>query len=315
MKRFMTHVSLLSIALAVAFAHEGSGAGPAADAAAWSGAELAAVVPLCLSGALYLVGVARLWHRAGAGRGVSGVNFACFAAGWLTLALALLSPLHRLGEELFSAHMIQHVIIVAIASPLLVLGRPGGALSWSLPMAWRRGVGAVLRAWPVATVWAKVTNPLTATVLHGVTIWAWHMPGLFEAALENPWMHWLEHASFLATGLVFWWAMLGRPARVYGYGMSVACLFVTLLHSSFLGTLLTLSPHLWYAPAPGVAAWGLTAIEDQQLAGLIMWIPGGALYTLAALALAGLWITRIGKPPQGRRNAKSQPSSASRISC
>jgi cytochrome c oxidase assembly factor CtaG len=303
-------------AFAIAFAHEPGADGPAlATGITWSTADLAVVLPLCLSGALYLTGVSRLWRRTGVGRGISKTNALCFAAGWLMLALALQSPLHRLSEELFAAHMIQHVLIVAIAAPLLVLGRPGGALSWSLPMAWRRAVGAFLRARPVAAGWAIATNPLVATLLHGVTLWAWHMPVLFEAALANPWMHWLEHASFLATGLVFWWAMLGRPARIYGYGLSVACLFVTLLHTSLLGTLLTLSPSLWYAPAPGAAAWGLTAIEDQQLAGLVMWIPGGALYTLAALALAGLWITRIGKPPQGRRNAKSQPSSASRISC
>jgi cytochrome c oxidase assembly factor CtaG len=109
--------------------------------------------------------------------------------------------------------------------------------------------------------------------------------------------------------------MLGRPARLYGYGLSAGCLFVTLLHTSLLGTLLTLAPQAWYAPGSGAASWGLTAIEDQQLAGLIMWIPGGALYTLAALALAGLWITESGNPPHGRRKAKSQPSSASRISC
>ena len=249
----MTHETLTSVALSVAFAHEAGGSGPTAHAAAWSGADLAVVVPLGLSGALYLVGVARLWHRAGAGRGISGVNATCFTAGWLTLALALLSPLHEWSEALFAAHMVQHVLLVAVAPPLLVLGRPGGALSWSLPMAWRRAVGSLVRARPVAAGWAMATSPLIATVLHGLTLWAWHLPVLFEAALADPWLHWLEHASFLGTAALFWWAMLGRPARVHGYGMSVACLFVTLLHSSFLGTLLTLSPRLWYAPAPGAA--------------------------------------------------------------
>ena len=307
---------LLSIAFAIAAAHERSGFDAVAGAPLpWSGADLSVVLPLCLSGALYLTGIARLWQRAGVGRGISTANVACFAAGWLTLALALLSPLHGIAEELFAAHMVQHMLLVAVAAPLLVLGRPGGALSWSLPKLWHRGIGAVVRARPVAAAWAMVTSPLVATAMHGVTIWAWHLPGPFEAALSNDWMHWLEHASFLATGVVFWWAMLGRPARIYGYGISVVCLFVTLLHTSVLGTLLTLSQQPWYGPAPGAAGWGLTAIEDQQLAGLIMWIPGGALYTLAALALAGLWITEAGKPPYGRRNAKSQPSSASRISC
>jgi putative membrane protein len=291
---FMTPAILL-LTFAIAFAHQPGATGPVA-ASPWSAADLAVLIPLCVSGALYVIGLARLWRRAGVGRGISTANAACFAAGWFTLALSLLSPLHALGETLFAAHMVQHVLLIAIAAPLLVLGRPGGALSWGLPLAWRRGLGTLVRARPVAAGWAWMTNPLVATILHGVTIWAWHLPGLFEAALANPWLHWLEHATFLATAVLFWWAMLGRPARVHSYGISVACLFVTLLHSSFLGTLLTLSSRLWYAPAPAAAAWGLSPMEDQQLAGLIMWIPGGALYTVAALALAGLWITQSGKP-------------------
>jgi cytochrome c oxidase assembly factor CtaG len=300
----MTPGSLLGIAFAVAVAHERGATPPAAaETWPWAASDLAVLVPLTLSGALYVTGITRLWARAGVGHGISHANLACFAAGWLTLAVALLSPLHSLGETLFSAHMVQHVLLIAVAAPLLVVGRPGGALSWSLPKAWRRGLGALVRARPVAAGWAMVTSPLIATALHGLAIWAWHLPGLFEAALANPWLHWLEHGSFLATGVVFWWAMLGRPARVYGYGLSVACLFATLLHSSFLGTLLTLSPRLWYAPAPGASGWGLTAMEDQQLAGLIMWIPGGALYTVAALALAGVLITRSGKPMPSRPRA------------
>jgi putative membrane protein len=287
--------AILLLAIATALAHEPGATGPAAGLP-WTGADLTVFVLLCLSGVLYTLGLARLWGRAGVGRGISRGNAACFAAGWLTLALSLLSPLHALGETLFAAHMVQHVLLIAIAAPLLVLARPGGALSWSLPQPWRRGLGTMVRARPVAAAWAWMTNPLVATTIHGITIWAWHLPGLFEAALADPWLHWLEHASFLATAVLFWWAMLGRPARVHGYGLSVACLFVTLLHSSLLGILLTLSPRLWYAPAPGAAAWGMSAMEDQQLAGLIMWIPGGALYTLAALALAGLWITRSGTP-------------------
>ncbi|MFW6077795.1 MAG: cytochrome c oxidase assembly protein [Hyphomicrobiales bacterium] len=292
-------MTLASLFLATALAHEPGGSGPAA-ASPWTAADLAVIVPLGLSGGLYLVGLARLWRQAGIGRGISKANAASFLAGWLTLALSLLSPLHDLGETLFAAHMIQHVLLVAIAAPLLVLGRPGGALSWGLPKVWRVGIGEIVRARPVAAVWFTVTRPLIATALHGATVWAWHLPGLFDAALASPWLHWLEHASFLGTAAVFWWAMLGRPARVNGYGLSVACLFVTLLHSSFLGMLLTLSPRPWYAPAPGAAAWGLSALEDQQLAGLIMWVPGGILYTLAALALAGLWITRSARPVRAR---------------
>lgn len=286
------------MAIATALAHDTGNPGhPAAGLSTADGlSELAVVVPLALSLGLYGLGLVRLWRRAGWGHGIRWPNLACFAAGWLALAIALLSPLHDLGERLFAAHMIQHEILIAVAAPLVVLGRPAGALSWAVPRRWRRRLGSlVLRARPLARAWGLLTRPAAATAVHGVTIWAWHWPALFEAALARPWMHWLEHASMLATGLVFWWALAGRPARALGYGASVACLFVTLLHTSVLGTLLTLSPGLWYAPAPGAAEWGLTALEDQQLAGLIMWIPGGLLYTAAALALAGLWITGSGK--------------------
>ena len=298
----MTIQSHFFTAFSSAAAHQGAeisgltAPGPAALApVAWSGAELAVILPLALSSALYLIGLARLWRRAGFGRGMRIIDVAAFAAGWLTLAMALVSPLHGLGETLFTAHMIQHMLLIGIAAPLLVLGRPGGALSWSLPKAWRRGLGMIVRARPLTAGWSVARNPLVATMVHGVTIWAWHVPVLFEAALDNQWLHWLEHATLLATAVLFWWALIARPDRAQGYGPSLACLFVTLLHTSLLGTLLTLSPQLWYAPTAGADQWGLAALEDQQLAGLIMWIPGAALYTLAALALAALWITDSGK--------------------
>jgi cytochrome c oxidase assembly factor CtaG len=190
--------------------------------------------------------------------------------------------------------MVQHELLMAVAAPLLVLGHAGAAFSWALPANWRRGIAPLIHSGPVASPWNVLSRPLVATALHGGAIWAWHMPALFEAALHREWVHWLEHASFLGTGLVFWWAVLAR-AGTLGYGMSLACLFATALHSSLLGTLLTFSPRPWYEPAPAASAWGLKPLEDQQLAGLIMWVPGGLIYAVAALALAGLWITESGK--------------------
>ncbi|HET6343355.1 MAG TPA: cytochrome c oxidase assembly protein, partial [Myxococcota bacterium] len=107
--------------------------------------------------------------------------------------------------------------------------------------------------------------------------------------------HWLQHASFLGTALLFWWAMVGSPARQRTYGASVVHLFLTSLHTGLLGVLLVLSPRLWY-PTMGSDAflWGLSPLEDQQLAGLIMWVPAGVIYAGAALALAGVWIARSG---------------------
>lgn len=250
--------------------------------------DLAITGPLALMAGLYTIGTARLWRRAGTGRGVRRHEVALFAAGWLMMVAALVSPLHALSRELFGAHMIEHELMMLVAAPLLVLARPLGPLIWALPLSWRRGLGGAVRVPVIAGLWAALTLPLTATVLHGATIWAWHEPRLFQAALDVEWMHWLQHFSFFASALLFWWVLVAR--RSTDHGRAMAHLFVTSLHTSLLGILLTFAPSLWYASMPAAAAWGLLPLEDQQLAGLIMWIPGGLVYAGAALALAAKWI-------------------------
>jgi cytochrome c oxidase assembly factor CtaG len=126
-------------------------------------------------------------------------------------------------------------------------------------------------------------------VVHGIAIWVWHVPVLFDAAVASTGLHRLQHLSFLATGLLFWWAML----RGRDYGVACAHVFATMFHMSLLGALITLSSRLWYVPNGGAAlAFGLSPIEDQQLGGLIMWIPAGTVYAGAGLVLAGRWIAR-----------------------
>ncbi len=251
-------------------------------------------IPLALSGGLYLSGVVRLWRRAGIGRGVRLWQAACFALGWGLLVLALVAPLHWLGERLFVAHMIEHEILMAAAAPLLVVGRPV-AMLWAFPPGSRRGIGGIGQAPAVARTWAWLTNPPVATLLHGAAVWIWHAPDLYEAALANPWIHWLQHVSFFVTALLFWRALLQGRERERGYGAAVFYLFVTSLHTGFLGILLALLRRPIY-PAQTMAAaeWGLTPLEDQQLAGLVMWVPAGLVYAGVALALAGLWIARSG---------------------
>ena len=253
------------------------------------------VVPLCLSGGLYVIGALRLWRRAGFGRGVRPWQAACFWLGWTTLALALVSPLHWLGEHLFTAHMVEHEILMVIAAPLLVLARPGGAMMWALPAGWRGPLGGIAGIGAAAALWRLLTDPLVATTLHGVALWAWHMPILYNRALTSDLAHWLQHLSFFATALLFWWALLWGRARERGYGAAVFYLFVTALHSGLLGLLLMVSRGLWYpGQSPFAADFGLTPIEDQQVAGLVMWVPAGLVYASAALAFAGLWIGRAG---------------------
>jgi cytochrome c oxidase assembly factor CtaG len=274
-----------------AAAHHGPATYASVDVA-WT-YDLRVIIPLYLSALLYLAGTLRLWRRAGTGRGVRYWQAASFWIGWTFLALALVSPLHWLGEHLFTAHMVEHEILMVVAAPQIVAARPGGVMMWALPARWRGPIGGVGRVPAFAAAWRFLTDPLTATLLHGIALWAWHMPLLYNLVLTDGLAHWLQHLSFLVTALLFWWSLLWGRTRARGYGAAVFYLFATALHTGLLGVLLMVSKAPWY-PAQGVFArsFGLTPLEDQQVAGLVMWVPAGVAYTVAALVLAGLWIGR-----------------------
>ena len=271
-------------------AHEGRPLAPHDLAAAWA-ADPAVLVLLLASAWLYARGVERLWRRGGVGGGIRRWQAACFAGGWVALFAAMASPLHPLGEALFSAHMVQHELLMVVAAPLLVLGRPLVPFVWALPVRWRRTAGRWAKAVPVRRTWRTLSAPFAAWLLHAAALWLWHLPGPYQAALAGGTVHALQHAGFLGTGLLFWWALVhGREGRM-GYGASVFYLFATAMHSGGLGALLTFAPQPWYsAYADAAAAWGLTPLEDQQLAGLVMWIPAGAAYAVAGLFLLAGWM-------------------------
>lgn len=235
----------------------------------------------------YARGTGRLWRRAGAGRGIPHWRFYSYCGGLAALFLALISPLEALGGSLFSAHMVQHEVLILVAAPLLVLGQPMLAWLWALPPAWRRRVGGWGRRAPVRTSWRLISHPLSAWLLHAAAVWIWHTPRLYQATLVSEAAHALQHASFFGTALLFWWTLLHPDRhRRLAYGMGVLYLFTTAVYGSALGALLTFATRPWYpAYAERAAAWGFTALEDQQLGGLIMWIPFGTVYTAAALAL------------------------------
>ena len=256
-------------------------------------------LPLAASAALYARGVRRLWARAGRGRGVTRLEAAAFWAGWASLAVALVSPLHPLGEVLFSAHMTQHELLMVVAAPLLVLGRPLVPAVWALPPRWRRAVGAWGRTPWVAAPWRRLTAPMTAWWVHAAALWLWHVPALYQSTLRSDAMHAVQHACFFGSAIVFWWALL--RARRAGRGAAVAYLFAATLATGVLGALLTFATSLWYpAYAATTAPWGLMPLEDQRLGGMIMWMPGGLSYMLAALWLFAAWLrepSRTGRAP------------------
>lgn len=264
--------------------------GNGAPQAGWTLA-LPITLPLLAVVSLYTAGASRLWRRSGRGRRLRSRQDFQFAAGWAVLAFALVSPIHALGEHVFAAHMIEHELLMAVAAPLLVASRPTAAMMWALPVQLRQIFGAAGHANTLRAIWSFISRPVVATVLHGAAIWIWHVPALFEAALQQGFLHYAQHASFLGTGLLFWWVLLPRPGREHACGNAVMHLFFTSLHTGLLGVLLVVSPKLWYpANAVGSDLWGLSPLEDQQLAGLIMWIPAGLIYGGAALLSVAFWI-------------------------
>jgi cytochrome c oxidase assembly factor CtaG len=252
------------------------------------------VTPLAGAVALYARGAWRLWRRAGESRPTVQWRATAYVLGWLTLVGALVSPLHWLGEHLFTFHMIEHEILMAVSAPLIVLARPVGALMWGLPASLRHWTAERMKRPATQACWKWASRGATATALHAVAIWAWHVPVLFDAAVTNIPLHRLQHLSFFATAVLFWWSALWRSDR----GVAAGHLFVTMLHTSILGALMTLAPRVLYVAQTRTAAeWGLTPLEDQQLAGIVMWIPAGTIYAGAALTLFGFWIAASSRRP------------------
>jgi putative membrane protein len=288
MKRRVVVFAVLLAACAVsAFAHEGRPPEPHDVLTAWT-LEPAVIIGLLLSAWLYWRGSRRMRKNAVPPHRWESM---AFTGGLLALVVALVSPLDAMGGALFSAHMMQHEVLMLVAAPLLVFGRPLAPFLLALPAGMRRDlVGFGKLKW-VQRTWRLLVNPLVAWLIHGAVLWAWHAPLLFQATLENEWIHAAQHLSFLVSALLFCEAIVhGRDGRL-GYGAGVVYLFTTAVHTSVLGALLTFSGTLWYPVYQQTTlAWGLTPIDDQQLGGLIMWVPAGLVYIVAGLVLFTLWL-------------------------
>jgi putative membrane protein len=285
----------LLFAARAAFAHDVEDEHVTREALEWGG-EWWVLALLALSLVLYVIGVRQLWPRMTNTRGRLLKQAGWFGAGWIVLALALASPLDGAGSLAFSAHMVQHELLMIVAAPMMVLGRPLGVWVWALPASWRGKVGSVTHARPVAIFWNAITKPLNAWLLHFAALWLWHVPAFFQAALKNNGIHALQHASFLFSALLFWWAVLGKQVGHGARGMAIISLFSTMMHTGALGALFTFSESVWYPAYADSAmhAFGLTPVEDQQLGGLIMWIPGGLAYVIAGLGLMAGWLAQPG---------------------
>jgi putative membrane protein len=283
-------------------AHEGEPPSDIPRTGSWAWEfDPGSILLLAITGMAYTRGLIRLWHRIGWGHGIRWIQALCFASGWLATVFALVSPLHRWGNTLFSAHMVQHEVLMLIAAPLLILGRPLPVMLWALPRRWSRAGVEFLKGRRIAGAWPVLMSPPVAWILHALAVWVWHLPALFQVTLSSGFVHALQHSSFLGTALLFWLSLFQGSQRQVGNGAAVMYLFTTALHTGALGALLTFASAPWYpAYAATAGAWGFTALEDQQLGGLIMWIPGSVVYICTGLFLFAAWLreseTRVGIP-------------------
>ena len=262
------------------------------------------VAALAVTGGVYGRGRARLDRRVA--RPDGGRRAFAFYAGLAVLAGALLSPLDALASTLFSGHMVQHLVLMLVAAPLLVHARPTAALVAGLPTGWRQAARRV-RSEPWRPAARNALNPLVVWTVGAVTLWAWHVPVLYEAALAHDAVHALEHASFLGAALLFWSVVLGSGAPLRsghagrrGASRPAALLLVlgSSVQSSALGLVLLLgSTALYPVHAAGARAWDVSLLGDQHVAGGLMWGPPTFLYVVVIGWLVVRWFAEMEDAP------------------
>jgi putative membrane protein len=249
--------------------------------------------PVLLGGLLLAAWAYRRGQTSGPRRPVDTWRVRCFTAALVALVLALLSPLDALSGALASAHMVQHLLLLLVAAPLLALSAPSSAILRGSPLAVRRASGRWRRRLGLTHGNLGVLrHPAAVWLLSVGVLWFWHAAGPYGATLDNQLLHVLEHASFLVTAVLFWQVVAGvrGAARVSG-GLAVLLVFAMAMQSVFLSVLLTFARTPWYSGyAKTTASWGLDPLTDQRLAGVIMWIPAGGIYLAAALVLLVTWI-------------------------
>ena len=269
--------------------------------------EPAVIWPILMLVSAYISGIFHLRQQMILQRVLSSSHVISFVFGILFLVVALMSPLDLIAVSLFSAHMTQHLIIMLVAPPLLILGRIENVLLWTFPLPLRRIIGKNwLRATGLRSIFNWLMHPVIAWLLASVTMWFWHIPGPYTWAFNNPIIHIIEHLSFFLTSIILW-TLVMQPFRRNsgGHGAALILLTTFALESSLLGALLAFSQHSYYSVHAANALRHLpdflkdiTQLQDQQLAGLIMWVPSSLVQLVALGAIFHNWFS--GSPKSSR---------------
>lgn len=253
---------------------------------AWS-ADPTALIGIPLAAILYARGLRSLERR----RIHDKRRTASFYIGLIALFVALVSPLDALSDELFLAHMGQHMLLMFVAVPAMQIGAPVIPLMRGIPRPIRRRVAIPIFKSPlVRSALRNLFRPLIAWPLFIGIIIGWHFPVAYEAALRNEAIHLIEHLTFALGAYLWWWNVIDPfPLRAsLSYLARVPFVFITIVPTFVLGAFLTFAPNPFYPHYEATApAYGLTALEDQQIGGVTMWIPGS--FVVAAALLLSLY--------------------------
>ena len=255
---------------------------------AWT-LDLWVEVPLGLAVIVYVRGWRRLHRRVPQRFGTRRLS--AFVGGMVVISTALESPLHALGAQLLQAHMVQHLLLMMVAPPLLWLGAPLLPMLYGLPKRLlHRWVGPLFAWPPITRIGQSLVHPAVAWVVFVGSTWVWHTPALYERALASECWHYAQHACFLATALLFWWPVVqpwpSRPV-VPPWGI-VLYLILADLQNTVLSAWLVFAERLLYPSYAAVSRpWGISALNDQAAAGAIMWVPGSVAFLLPVAWMVG----------------------------
>lgn len=274
------------------------------------------IIPLVILGALFLVGWRRLRARDDRASGWRSLGATwrpvSYFAGLIVIALALLSPFDVLVQQLFFMHMIQHLLLIMIAPPLLLLPNPMPFLLWGLPprlrLAAGGGINSVIhKQTPIGRALRWLTKPVIVWFIFVVTIIGWHDPALYNAALRGDFVHDLEHLTMFGAGMLYWWVVTGAGPRLHknlSRFAKIGFILAVIPPNMALGIVLAFAQqpiYTYYNDMPRL--WGISVLDDQRISGVIMWIPGNMMHFMSALAIIFLILTGEGRKPATKESA------------